>query len=270
MKQSHLNKGREIENEYLLEIKNLHVEITGKKVLKGVNLRIKKGETHAFFGPNGSGKTTLLNAIMGFTNYKITKGEIIFRGKNILPLPVNERAKMGIGISFQRPPTVRGVRLKQLIELYSKANGKILEKYAQILNVREFLGREINVGFSGGEIKRVELLQLLLQNPMMVFLDEPESGVDLENITLIGRAINQLLGRKKEPEKNKTMKELRSERKAGLIITHTGHILEYVDVDIGHVLMNGSIVCNANPRDILQIIRKYGYDECYRCFRKES
>ena len=104
----------------------------------------------------------------------------------------------------------------------------------------------------------------------MVFLDEPESGVDLENTALIGKAINELLGRKKEPNKDKTMKDLWSERRAGFIITHTGHILEYVDGDRGHVPVDGDIACNGNPRDILHTIRKYGYSECYRCFQEED
>jgi len=259
-----------MEDDFLLEVRNLHVEVGGKKVLMGVNLGIRVGETHAFFGPNGSGKTTLLNAIMGFADYNIVKGKVIFRGKDITHLPVNERAKMGIGISFQRPPSIRGVRLRQLVEICAKKNGKLLEEYAQKLNLVEFLEREINVGFSGGEIKRVELLQLILQDPQMVLLDEPESGVDLENIILIGKAINHLLGRKIKPNGEKSYKELHREKmKSALIITHTGHILQYIDADVGHVLLNGNIVCKGNPREILHTIREHGYDECYRCFRKE-
>jgi Fe-S cluster assembly ATP-binding protein len=259
-----------MKNEYLLELKDLHVSIGKKEILKGINLHIKKGEVHAIFGPNGSGKTTLLNAIMGFEGYTV-EGKIIFDGKDISHLPINERAQMGIGMSFQRPPAIRGVKLRKLIEISAKGNGKFLEEYAKHLNLADFLEREVNVGFSGGEIKRAELLQLILQDPRLVFLDEPESGVDLENIALIGEYTNHLLGRQREPNKEKTMKELYRERKkSGLIITHTGHILDYVNVDVGYILMLGRIACQANPRDMLHTIRECGFGECFRCFRGEK
>jgi Fe-S cluster assembly ATP-binding protein len=259
-----------MKNGLLLEVKDLHVSIGKKDILKGVNLSIKKGEVHAIFGPNGSGKTTLLNAMMGFAGYTV-KGKIIFGGKDITHLPVNERARMGIGMSFQRPPAIRGVKLRRLIEISAKGNGKFLEGYAKGLNLVDFLEREVNVGFSGGEIKRAELLQLILQNPDLVFLDEPESGVDLENIALIGEYTNHLLGRQREPNKEKTMKELyREKKKSGLIITHTGHILDYVNVDVGYILMQGRIACQANPRDMLHTIRECGFGECFRCFRGET
>lgn len=259
-----------MQDEFQLEVKNLHVSIGKKEILKGVNLQIKKGEVHAIFGPNGSGKTTLLNALMGFAGYTV-KGKILFDGKDISHLPVNERAQMGIGISFQRPPAIRGVKLRRLIETSAKGNGKFLEEYAKGLNLVDLVEREVNVGFSGGEIKRAELLQLILQNPDLVLLDEPESGVDLENIVLIGEYTNHLLGRKRGPNKEKTMKELyREKKKSGLIITHTGHILDYVNVDMGYILMQGRIACQANPRDMLHTIRECGFGECYRCFRGEE
>ena len=257
--------------ERLLEIIDLHVKLAEKEILKGINLTISMGEVHALFGPNGSGKTTLLSALMGFGDYKIVKGKIIFSGKDITHIPPYERARLGIGISFQKPPPVNGVKLKQLVELCARENGKVIEEYARELNLLEHLEREVNVGFSGGEVKRSELLQLLLQSPNMVLLDEPESGVDLENIVLIGRAINLLLGRKVEPNGKKAIKEvLRQKRKSALIITHTGHILDYVEPDYGHVLLDGKIVCSGNPREILYTIKEHGYNECYRCFIKEE
>jgi Fe-S cluster assembly ATP-binding protein len=259
-----------MKDEFLLEVKDLHVSIGKKEILQGLNLQIKKGEVHAIFGPNGSGKTTLLNAIMGFAGYTV-KGKIIFESKDITRLPINERAQLGIGMSFQRPPAIRGVKLKKLIETSAKRNGKTLEAYAQGLNLTDFLERDVNVGFSGGEIKRAELLQLLLQDPDLVFLDEPESGVDLENIALIGEYTNHLLGRQHVRTQEKTMKELyRERRKSGLIITHTGNILEYVNVDVGYILMQGRIACQANPRDILHTIRECGFEECFRCFQGED
>jgi Fe-S cluster assembly ATP-binding protein len=259
-----------VKDEFLLEVKDLHVSVGKKEILKGVDLQLKKGEVHAIFGPNGSGKTTLVNAIMGFAGYTV-KGKIFFNGKDITHLPVDERARMGIGMSFQRPPAIRGVKLRRVIESSAKGNGKFLEEYAKGLNLTEFLEREVNVGFSGGEIKRAELLQLILQDPELVFLDEPESGVDLENIVLIGEYTNYLLGRKRSRHGEKTMKELYRERKkSGLIITHTGHILDYVNVDVGYILMQGRIACQANPRDILFTIRECGFDECHRCYRGEK
>ncbi len=252
----------------LLEIQDLHVNVGDKPVLKGINLRINSGEVHAIFGPNGSGKTTLVNTVMGFSGYTVAQGRIIFKGQDITHLPINERAQLGIGMSFQRPPIIRGVTLGQLVEVSARRNGGLLDRYAAELNVGQFLPREINLGFSGGEIKRAELLQLLLQDPDMVFLDEPESGVDLQNIALIGNAINELLGRRVERNRDETLMQAHHRRrKAGLVITHTGHILEYVDVDMGHTLMYGRLACEGNPREMLREIRDNGFDECYRCFR---
>ncbi len=260
-----------IVKEGLLEVIDLHVRLSEKEILKGINLTISKGEVHALFGPNGSGKTTLLSTLMGFGDYKIIKGKILFDGKDITDLPPYERARLGIGISFQKPPPVNGVKLRQLVELCAKEDGDMIEEYARHLNLLEHLEREVNVGFSGGEVKRSELFQLLLQSPNLVLLDEPESGVDLENIALIGKAINLLLGRKVEPEEGKPIKEvLKQKRRSALIITHTGHILDYVEPDWGDVLLDGKIVCSGNPREILYTIKEHGYNECYRCFIKEE
>ena len=253
----------------LLDIQDLHVSVGDKPVLKGVNLRINPGEVHVIFGPNGSGKTTLVNTVMGFAGYQVTRGSIVFKGRDITELPVDERARLGLGLSFQRPPVIHGVTLRQLIEVSARRNGGLLDKYAAELNVTEFLDREINLGFSGGEIKRAELLQLLLQDPDMVFLDEPESGVDLQNIALIGRAVNEVLGRRVEPALGETLIQAHRRRKAGLVITHTGYILDYVDADVGHTLMYGRLACQGNPREMLREIRDHGFDECYRCFRVE-
>src|SRR4030042_6076771 len=142
-----------MKDEFLLEVKDLHVSVGKKEILKGVDLRLKKGEVHAIFGPNGPRNAALLNAIMGFSGYTV-KGRIIFEGKDITHIPINERAQMGIGISFQRPPAIRGVRLRKLIEASAKRNGKTLDAYGRGLNLTDFLEREVNVGFSGGEIKR--------------------------------------------------------------------------------------------------------------------
>ncbi|MFY9140488.1 MAG: ABC transporter ATP-binding protein [Thermacetogeniaceae bacterium] len=250
----------------MLRVEDLYVAVGGKTILRGVNLHIKPGETHVLFGPNGSGKSTLLGAIMGFDRYQVTSGKIFFKGKDITSLPVNERAKLGIGISFQRPPVLRGVSLGDLLQATDEKENSINE-LAKPLNLVSFLERDVNYGFSGGEVKRSEMLQLLVQNPDLVLLDEPESGVDLENIAIIGDAVNRLLqkdGYHKPVCSRREAKE--SRRKAGLIITHTGYILDYVAADIGHVLYDGKLSCTGmNPRELLGCISKLGYADCTRC-----
>jgi len=250
----------------LLMIEDLQVEVEdGKEILHHIDLEISQGETHVLFGPNGSGKTTLLMATMGFPSYHITGGKMIFKGQDITHMPLNERANLGIGLSFQRPPTIKGVKMRQMLEICGKGE-KDVESMAQHLDFGEFLGRDLNDGFSGGEIKRSELLQLMAQDPDFLLLDEPESGVDLENIALIGKVIERLLQRDIEFHKGKSHKELKRERrKAGLIITHTGYILDYLDADVGHVLIDGELVCRSNPREILKTIKEQGYDECVKC-----
>jgi len=244
----------------MLEIKQLTVAIDGKEILQDVNLKLGVGETHVLFGPNGSGKTTLLMAIMGFPRYRVTKGNVIFNGKDITGLPLDERARLGIGMSFQRPPVVRGVKTRDMLSasLGEKGNGEIIDSLAKRANLSEFLDRDINYGFSGGEIKRSELLQLLAQRPGLVLLDEPESGVDLVNIALIGNLINELL------EKECPM---RFRKCTGLIITHTGHILDYVNAHTGYVMIGGRIICKGDPREMLTSIKERGYEECARCIR---
>ncbi|MBN2538422.1 MAG: ABC transporter ATP-binding protein [Deltaproteobacteria bacterium] len=242
--------------EMLLEIRNLSVEVQGKEMLHNINLEIDYGETHVLFGKNGSGKTSLLMTIMGMSGYKITKGNIFFKGEDISNLSINERARMGIGMSFQRPPTISGVKTRDLVQIINN-NGKNTENIAKRLNVSEFLDRDVNLGFSGGEIKKSELLQLVSQNSDLVLLDEPESGVDIENIKVIGNVIKNLL-----------QKHLRRQRvRAGLVITHTGLILNYLEADKGHILLNGRMRCEGNPREIFQTIQKFGYEECVRCQR---
>ena len=245
--------------EPLLEIKDLWVEVEGKEVLKDISLSLPVGETHVIFGKNGSGKTTLLMTIMGFPAYKIKHGKIIFKGEDITDLPPYERAKRGIGIMFQRPPTIKGVKLRNILELCVKDNGIKIKELAREFDFESFLDREVNRGFSGGELKKSELLQLLAQNPELVLLDEPESGVDLENIQIIGEMIKKLL-QKDIPH--------RPRNKSGLIITHTGFILRYVTADLGYVIMDGRIYCKGNPLEIFEGIQKYGYEGCKRCLRR--
>lgn len=248
----------------MLTVNGLSVSVEGKEILHRVDLEIKEDEVHALFGPNGSGKTSLLMAIMGIPPYRVTEGKILFKGEDITELPVNERARRGIGLSFQRPPTIRGLRTRKMVEICSKGKADV-EALASYLELEEFLDRDINYGFSGGEIKRVELLQLLAQDPDLVLIDEPESGVDLESIALIGESINRLLKRDIRLRERREMPP-----KTGLIITHTGHILDYVKVDRAHVMCHGRIGCSGHPRELLEEIRKMGYEECIRCHLQKS
>lgn len=232
------------------------MEIGKREVLHDINLHIGEGETHVLMGPNGSGKTTLIRTIMGFSDYHVTEGAIIYRGREITNLPIHERARYGIGLMFQRPPTIAGLKLGKLLVATSGNRPEEVAEYAAAMNMAGFLERDINAGFSGGEIKRSEVLQLMIQQPDLVMLDEPESGVDLENISLIGSAIAKLV------EKDR---HIVSRHKSGLIITHTGYILDYIEADEGHMMCDGEIRCHGNAREMLQLIKTKGYRECIEC-----
>ena len=241
----------------MLEIENLHVEVGGRKILKGVDLSVMAGYTNVLFGPNGSGKSTLLMTIMGFSGYKVTQGRILLNGEDITKLSVTERANQGIGIMMQRPPNLVGVNLRNMLQVTAK--GKPSVQGAKDLDMERFLERDVNVGFSGGEIKRSELLQLEAQNPCLYLLDEPESGVDLVSIERVGNKVKDLLhGTSCAGRKGRA-------GKAALVITHTGQILDFIEADRGYVMCNGTVMCSGNPRELLQEISKMGYEECVKC-----
>jgi len=249
----------------MLKIEDLKVAVNGKVILNGVNLEVPDGKTHILFGPNGSGKTSLLMTIMGFERYRVLGGKIYFKDVDITNLPIDERAKMGIGMSFQRPPSVDGLKLNDLL-VHMGTQKEEVGKLAGEMKFDQFLDRDINVGFSGGEIKRSELLQLMVQQPDLMLFDEPESGVDLENIALIGNAINCLIkGYDPEGHGYCLRKARESRKRSSLIITHTGFILDYVDADEANVLYDGKMVCWGNPKEILREISDHGYGECIRC-----
>mgnify|MGYP005810463267 CR=1 FL=1 len=241
----------------MLKIENLYVQVGDKLILKGIDLEVKEREVYILLGPNGGGKTTLLHTIMGLPKYKVVDGKILLNGIDITNYTTDERARLGIGIMFQKPPTLRGVPLIEMATVISQAaDSQEVYNYAKELNLSEHLSREVNYGFSGGEIKRSEVFQLLCQKPSLILLDEPESGVDLDNISLIGKTINKLLG------KDGKIKDRHS---SGIIVTHTGHILDYVNASRGYVLIDGKIVCDGSPRDLLDEIRKNGYERCLQC-----
>jgi len=242
----------------LLKINNLKVRVGDKIILREVNLTIKEGTVHVIFGPNGSGKTTLVGAIMGLPQYKIVAGDIKFKGESILPLAVHERAKLGIGMAFQRPPVVKGVSLFHLLKALKKSEKNIFSS-AESLNLKDHLYRDINKEFSGGEIKRSEIFQMKLMNPSLLMLDEPESGVDFENIALLSKIIKKTLEKELPIVKRK---------KSGLIITHTGFIIQHIQTDVGHVILDGRMLCSGNPQEILERIKECGFEKCAECLEK--
>ncbi|MDD5645334.1 MAG: ATP-binding cassette domain-containing protein [bacterium] len=233
----------------MLEIKNLSVDIEGKRILENINLTIKKGETLILFGPNGSGKSTLIKAIMGFKGYSAVKGSIVFKGREINRLATEKRVKMGLGLMYQHPPAIRGVKLEQIADFLDKDKNRT-DGLAEKLSLTKHLHRDINMGFSGGEMKRAELFQLILQNPDLLLLDEPESGVDIENISTMGKVLSEYLEK---------------EGKSALIITHTGYILDYIKSQRGCVLLNKQFWCVGSPKEMFDTIREQGYEKCKGC-----
>ncbi|MCD5416163.1 ABC transporter ATP-binding protein [Candidatus Bipolaricaulota bacterium] len=243
----------------ILEVKDLCVEVDGQKLLHGIDLTIPDGEIHALLGPNGCGKTTLMMVVMGYPEYRVIQGQILFNGEDITELDITERARLGIGISQQRPPTIAGVKLQQVLDfIIAQAPKRVdeIDGLVRAVHMERFLDRDVNADLSGGEIKRSELLQLLVTQPRFAMLDEPDSGVDLEALSLVGNMANALLA--KEPGQSE-------HRKSGLIITHTGQILDCVHADKAHIMLNGQIGCSGPSRILLDKIRKYGYEECIRC-----
>ncbi|MEM2913742.1 MAG: ABC transporter ATP-binding protein [Candidatus Bathyarchaeia archaeon] len=237
----------------ILEIENLSVEVSGKRILNDVNLQIPNGEVHVLFGPNGSGKSSLIMTILGFPSFKIISGRIIFNGVDITDLPINERVKLGINVAFQNPPAIRGVKLGGILNHLTSDKEKINELLMKLKFPTEFLERDINLGFSGGEIKKSEILQVLAHGGRLVILDEPDSGVDVVNLRILGGVIKETL-----------------QGRSALIITHLGVILQYVNAHMAHVLINGTIACSDSPAKILGQILNEGYAWCEKCLRAKT
>ncbi len=230
-----------------LEIKNLKVKGNGQEILKGINLKIKKGECQALLGPNASGKSTLAQVIAGSPKYRVSQGKIIFRDKGITKLPPEKRTKLGIALSWQNPPAIKGVRLEKLLGKIS--NRKIENKKLDLDD--NLLDRQVNLDFSGGEKKISELFQILSLNPQLVILDEIDSGLDIKRLEKFARLIK---------------KELIDKKVALLLITHSGTILRFLKPQLTNVMLDGKIVCREkNYRKVLQVIKKYGYDKCKKC-----
>ena len=243
----------------LLEVKNLHVDVEDKQILHGVNLEIGKGETHVLMGPNGTGKSTLGYALMGNPRYTVREGEIWFDGKNITDEAVNERAKAGIFLSFQNPLEVPGVTLSSFIRnaLEQKTGKRIrlwdfkkeLERTMEILQMdTSYAERDLNVGFSGGEKKKAEILQLLMLKPSLAILDETDSGLDVDAVRTVSAGIE-------EYQKNC--------KGSLLIITHSTKILESLTVDYTHVMVEGKII-ETGDASLVDKINESGFAEYER------
>lgn len=245
-----------MEEKHLLTVKDLHVNVEDKEILHGVDLTINKGETHVLMGPNGTGKSTLGYALMGNPRYSVTEGEIWFQGKNITEEAVNERAKDGIFLSFQNPLEVPGVTLSAFIRsaLEQKTGKRIrlwdfkkeLARTMEILQMDpSYAERDLNVGFSGGEKKKAEILQLLMLKPSLAILDETDSGLDVDAVRTVSRGIE-------EYQKNCD---------GGLlIITHSTRILEYLSVDDTHVMVEGKII-KTGDASLVDEINEKGFKE---------
>lgn len=245
-----------MEEKHLLTVKDLHINVEDKEILHGVDLTINKGETHVLMGPNGTGKSTLGYALMGNPRYSVTEGEIWFQGKNITEEAVNERAKDGIFLSFQNPLEVPGVTLSAFIRsaLEQKTGKRIrlwdfkkeLARTMEILQMDpSYAERDLNVGFSGGEKKKAEILQLLMLKPSLAILDETDSGLDVDAVRTVSRGIE-------EYQKNCD---------GGLlIITHSTRILEYLSVDDTHVMVEGKIV-KTGDASLVDEINEKGFKE---------
>jgi len=248
-----VTKGEESEVE-TLKIIDLKASIGDKEILKGVNLSIFSGEVHAIMGKNGSGKSTLSNIILGHPNYSVTNGDILFQGKSILSLKPDERARLGIFLSFQYPTAIPGVTVANFLrtmlkgmqgrDIPVKEFRQILKKETTALKIEEsFMGRYVNDGFSGGEKKRNEILQLSLLKPALSILDETDSGLDIDALKIVCDGINAN----------------RSPESAFLLITHYQRMLNYVVPDKVHVFMDGKIVLSGDKSLALELEEK-GYD----------
>lgn len=245
----------------MLEIKNLYVSIKEEKgekeIIKGFNLKLEKGKVHALMGPNGSGKSTLSQVIMGNPKYIVTKGDILFNKKSILDLKPNERAKLGIFLSFQHPLEVEGVTLTNFLKtalselknekVYSMDIKPSLVENAKLLKIDELLiSRYLNEGFSGGEKKKFEILQMLMLNPKLIILDEVDSGLDIDSLKAVADAINH--------EKNK------HEEKTILIITHYKRILNYIKPDKVHIMSQGKMIKEGDS-SLVDKLEEKGYEK---------
>src|SRR5689334_21201678 len=242
----------------LLEVKNLHAGIDGKEILKGLNLEVNTGEVHAIMGPNGSGKSTLSKVLAGHPSYEVVSGEVIYDGKNLLELEPDERAREGVFMAFQYPVEVPGVSNSQFLRLAYNEKAKhhgleeldplefndYLKEKAKVVEMDpQFFKRSVNEGFSGGEKKRNEILQMAVLEPKLAILDETDSGLDIDALRIVAEGVNKL----------------RSENNAIILVTHYQRLLNFIIPDMVHVLAGGKIVKEGGKELALELEEK-GYD----------
>ena len=242
----------------MLQIKNLHANINGKEILKGIDLHIKSGEVHAIMGPNGSGKSTLASVIAGNETYEVTQGDVILNGESLLDYAPEERAHKGIFMSFQYPIEIPGVTttnlIKNAVNESRKARGlkelpanemlKKIREMADLLDIeRKFLSRSLNEGFSGGEKKRNEIFQMAMLEPKLAILDETDSGLDIDALKIVANGVNKL----------------RNKDNAIIVITHYQRLLDYIIPDFVHVIHNGKIV-KSGTKELAHELEEKGYD----------
>lgn len=240
-----------------LVIDNLHVSVEGNEILRGVNLNISKGEVHALMGPNGAGKSTLAYALMGHPAYRITKGLVLFHGENLLEKSIDERAREGLFLAFQYPREISGLKVFHFLkkayisrfgideETFSSMDFfNMVKEKAKLLKVKEdFINRYLNEGFSGGEKKRMEILQMAMLKPEIAILDEPDSGLDIDAVRIVAGGVNSLRG----PDIGV------------LLVTHYQRILNYIKPDIVHILVEGKIVKSGGP-ELAEHLENVGYE----------
>ena len=238
----------------MLEIKNLHAEVDDVEILKGVDLKINPGEVHAIMGPNGSGKSTLANVVMGNPVYEISKGNIIFEGEDITEEPVDNRAKLGMFLAFQYPESIPGVTIVNMLKTaltnieeteYTtlELRLKVAESMEQLGLSADFADRYLNEGFSGGERKRNEILQLAVLDPKLAILDETDSGLDVDGLRVVGEGVSKL----------------KADDKSYLVVTHYQRLLEYIKPDFVHVFVDGRIV-ESGDIELSNKLEKEGYE----------
>ena len=238
----------------MLKIENLRVEVDGNEIVKGLDLEVGRGEVHAIMGPNGSGKSTLANVLMGHPRYDVTGGAITFEGEDVLELEPDERAKMGIFLAFQYPSEVPGVSVANFLrtavnsvreeELSPMEMYKLLQEKMSVMRMdTKFAERYLNEGFSGGEKKRNEILQLLMLEPRLAILDETDSGLDIDALQVVARGVNEIRG----PEFS------------AVLITHYQRILRYIEPDHVHVMLDGRLVTSGG-KELAEELEEKGYD----------
>jgi Fe-S cluster assembly ATP-binding protein len=258
---THTNGTTESSSGALFDIRDLHVSVEGREILRGVHLTVQRGEIHALMGRNGSGKSTLANAVMGHPKYQVTSGSVLLEGEDVLSLKPDERARRGLFLAFQNPTAIPGVGTGNFLRAALKAvrgteainalqfRKELTERMRELEMEPSFATRALNEGFSGGEKKRAEVLQLAMLKPRMAILDEPDSGLDIDAVRIVSDGINQAHTLQREM--------------GVLLITHYQRILNYVRPDVVHVMVKGRIV-ESGGADLVQQLESEGYDPILR------